>query len=171
VAKSYYEAVDLYIFDEFQTNQPRGSRRCHLTNLYDTVCAIRDDEAAHVSTMRQCQDPEVILKSPNTEAALLAVSIGALLLSGSLTGLISASNSGEGLGSNPFEAISSSLPSMESMKTAVQDLTDSVVNGNPSNNPFVTSAEMEEELTAESAMTAAAPSLLKLVEKLLSLIR
>lgn len=34
-------------------------RRPHIRTLYDAVCAIRDDEAAHVTTMRQCQDPQV----------------------------------------------------------------------------------------------------------------
>lgn len=87
-------------------------RRPHIRTLYDAVCAIRDDEAAHVMTMRQCQDPQVsisihpismptmysieiilrplncftsfhlcprwyqvLVRSPNTERALFAVSL------------------------------------------------------------------------------------------------
>ncbi len=59
VAKQYYEAPDLYVFDEFQTQRNKGSRRVIVNTLYDTVCAIRDDEAEHVYTMKQCQDPQV----------------------------------------------------------------------------------------------------------------
>lgn len=59
VAKEYYESPDLYVFDEFQTQRTKGSRRVVVNTLYDTVCAIRDDEAEHVYTMRQCQNPKV----------------------------------------------------------------------------------------------------------------
>eukprot|EP01031_Cornospumella_fuschlensis_P027300 gene27300-32975_t len=75
VALRYYEAPDLYVFDEFQTQRDKGSRRVVISNLYDVICAIRDDEAEHVATMRQCQDPDVLVKSPNTEAAVAAVAI------------------------------------------------------------------------------------------------
>lgn len=67
IAKAYYESPDLYIFDEFQTDKPRGTRRPVIRNLYDVVIEISDDESAHVSTMAACQDKAVILKSPNTE--------------------------------------------------------------------------------------------------------
>ena len=91
IAKQYYEAADLYVFDEFQTSRPRGSRRPTINSLYDVVCCIRDDEAEHVATMAACQDPDVVIKSPNTEAAIvtLAVASGvtaALLLSSNFLG-------------------------------------------------------------------------------------
>jgi ubiquinol oxidase len=59
VAKRYYEATDMYVFDEFQTAREKGSRRPVVDTLYDVVCNIRDDEGEHVNTMRACQDPEV----------------------------------------------------------------------------------------------------------------
>jgi ubiquinol oxidase len=71
VAKEYYENIDLYIFDEFQTEIPKGSRRPEVNSLYDVFINIIDDEAAHVSTMRVCQDPQVNVISSNAEAALL----------------------------------------------------------------------------------------------------
>ena len=55
IARKYYEEGDLYLFDEFQTARPRSSRRVRVTTLYDTFCAIRDDEAEHVATMAECQ--------------------------------------------------------------------------------------------------------------------
>mmetsp|Transcript_33058 Transcript_33058/g.72811 ORF Transcript_33058/g.72811 Transcript_33058/m.72811 type:complete len:531 (+) Transcript_33058:108-1700(+) len=88
VAKRYYEAADMYVFDEFQTARQKGSRRPVVNSLYDVVCNIRDDEGEHVLTMRACQDPEVVLRSPNTEAAILAAGLaGALLLLASQGGL------------------------------------------------------------------------------------
>lgn len=79
IAKQYYEAPDLYIYDEFQTSRVKGSRRPQIDTLYDVVCSIRDDEAEHVKTMAACQDPDVIVQSPNTEAAILAVTAAAIL--------------------------------------------------------------------------------------------
>ena len=76
VAKTYYEGPDMYMFDEFQTGVVRGSRRPIINNLYDTFLAIAGDEKAHVSTMKSCQDGQVVLSSPNTEALVLAA-IGA----------------------------------------------------------------------------------------------
>ena len=55
IARRYYEEGDLYLFDEFQTARPRSSRRVQVRTLYDTFCAIRDDEAEHVATMAECQ--------------------------------------------------------------------------------------------------------------------
>jgi len=72
IAKQYYEG-DPYLFDEFQSCRAPGSRRPEIKNLYDVVCAIADDEAEHVATMRACQDPQVLVKSPNTEAVVLTV--------------------------------------------------------------------------------------------------
>ena len=86
IAKAYYEAQDLYSFDEFQTNRPKGSRRPRIENLYDVFCNIRDDEAEHVATMSSCQDPNVVLKSPNTEAAVLAASAAAAAIALLTTG-------------------------------------------------------------------------------------
>jgi ubiquinol oxidase len=80
VAKAYYESADMYVFDEFQTNRPRGSRRPRITSLYDVFCNIRDDEAEHVATMSACQDPEILLTSPNTEAALVSSALALTIL-------------------------------------------------------------------------------------------
>ena len=80
VAKQYYENPDMYVFDEFQTGRVKGSRRPTVNTLFDVVVNIRDDEAQHVSTMASCQDPAVVLRSPNTEAAVLAVLTTASLL-------------------------------------------------------------------------------------------
>lgn len=71
VAKEYYENNDLYIFDEFQTDIPKGTRRPEVYSLYDVFQNIKDDEAAHVSTMNACQNPELNIISPNSEAALI----------------------------------------------------------------------------------------------------
>ena len=68
VAKEYYENVDLYIFDEFQTDVVPGSRRPEVNSLYDVFINIRDDEAAHVSTMNACQNPDTNIISANTES-------------------------------------------------------------------------------------------------------
>lgn len=80
VAKQYYENPDMYVFDEFQTGRVKGSRRPMVNTLFDVVTNIRDDEAQHVSTMALCQDPAVVLRSPNTEAAVLTVLATASLL-------------------------------------------------------------------------------------------
>lgn len=52
-AINYYVDGDMYMFDEFQTNCEL--RRPVIENLYDTFVAIRDDEAAHVETMKVLQ--------------------------------------------------------------------------------------------------------------------
>lgn len=72
---------DTWLFDEFQTSRTRGERRPDLKNLYDVFTTIADDEAEHVKTMRACQDPEVRLRSPNTEAAIILAAGLALGLS------------------------------------------------------------------------------------------
>jgi ubiquinol oxidase len=71
VAKEYYENNDLYIFDEFQTDIPKGTRRPEVYSLYDVFQNIKDDEAAHVSTMNACQNPYINVVSSNSEAALI----------------------------------------------------------------------------------------------------
>ena len=71
VAKEYYENNDLYIFDEFQTDIPKGTRRPEVYSLYDVFQNIKDDEAAHVSTMNACQNPEVNVMSSNSDVALI----------------------------------------------------------------------------------------------------
>ena len=58
---------DMFLFDEFQSNRPRGSRRPVVTTLFDVFSNIAADEAEHVSTMQSCQDPEAIVQSPNNE--------------------------------------------------------------------------------------------------------
>jgi ubiquinol oxidase len=81
VAKAYYENPDMYIFDEFQTGIEKGVRRPVVNTLYDVFCNIRDDERAHVKTMAQCQDPAVVVRSPNTEAAIaIAAAAGAAVV-------------------------------------------------------------------------------------------
>ena len=52
-------------------------RRPVITSLYDVVCNIRDDEQEHVNTMAQCQDPQVLVQSPNTEAAIFSATLAA----------------------------------------------------------------------------------------------
>jgi hypothetical protein len=64
-------------YDEFQTARAQGSRRPVVETLYDVFSAIRDDEAEHVNTMNACQDPEVLVRSPNVEAALAATAAAA----------------------------------------------------------------------------------------------
>jgi hypothetical protein len=55
-----------------QTSKPKGARRPKMDTLYDVFSAIRDDEGEHVATMAACQDPEVLVRSPNVEAAIAA---------------------------------------------------------------------------------------------------
>ena len=56
-----------------QTDTPKGTRRRpRIESLYDVFCNIKADEAAHVSTMAMCQDPAVVVRSPNAEAAMTA---------------------------------------------------------------------------------------------------
>ena len=84
-AKAYYENPDLYIFDEFQTATEQGRRRPVVNTLYDVFCNIRDDEGQHVATMSACQDPEVVVRSPNTEAAIATTAAAATLAWGYLS--------------------------------------------------------------------------------------
>lgn len=78
IARTYY-TQDMYMYDEFQTSKPKGARRPKMDTLYDVFSAIRDDEGEHVATMAACQDPEVLVRSPNVEAAI-AASAAALAL-------------------------------------------------------------------------------------------
>jgi ubiquinol oxidase len=73
----YYWLQETYMFDEFQTGVIPGTRRPKIENLYDVFCAIRDDEAAHVSTMADCQDRDFLAASPNYEAAVVAAALAA----------------------------------------------------------------------------------------------
>lgn len=52
-AIDYYVEGDMYMFDEFQTECE--VRRPKIENLYDVFVAIRDDEGAHVQTMKALQ--------------------------------------------------------------------------------------------------------------------
>lgn len=52
-AIDYYVEGDMYMFDEFQTECEL--RRPKIENLYDVFVAIRDDEGAHVETMKSLQ--------------------------------------------------------------------------------------------------------------------
>lgn len=56
VARSYYKTGDLYLFDDFQTSRPPGSRRPPCENLLDVFQNIAIDEGEHVKTMQACQD-------------------------------------------------------------------------------------------------------------------
>lgn len=68
-AIDYYVTGDLYMFDEFQTDSCE-LRRPKIENLYDTFAAIRDDEAAHVSTMKALQTELDIMSVHDGECAL-----------------------------------------------------------------------------------------------------
>merc|ERR1719247_3699040 len=79
VAKAYYNGACLWMFDEFQTDGNSTVRRPKIETLYDTFCAIRDDEGEHAKTMHVCQDDSAVLASPNAEkAAAVAASLAAL---------------------------------------------------------------------------------------------
>lgn len=86
VAKQYYEAEDMYIFDEFQTARSKGSRRPKVLTLYDVFRNICEDEGEHVATMAACQDPDVLVRSPNTEAAIFASASVAAVIAAYLSG-------------------------------------------------------------------------------------
>lgn len=126
IAKEYYENVDMYMFDEFQTNSqidnlssdnielvksidssdssktadaiPLSSilstsspkikppRRPKIQSLYDVFANICMDENAHVRTMSSCQNPDTVVQSPNTEAAIFASSIAIAIIVASLYG-------------------------------------------------------------------------------------
>lgn len=75
-----YWTTDLYLFDELQTGPDAGpKRRPSINSLYDVFSTIRDDEAGHVATMAQCQDPAVLMRSPSIEAAVAATAVAATL--------------------------------------------------------------------------------------------
>jgi ubiquinol oxidase len=78
IAKEYYEAADLYLFDEFQTDRDPRTRRPKIDSMYDVFCNIRDDEGEHVSTMNACQREDSIIASPNGVNAKTAA-IGAII--------------------------------------------------------------------------------------------
>lgn len=56
VARSYYKATNLYLFDDFQVSKKPNTRRPPCDNLYDVFRNISDDEAEHVKTMKACKD-------------------------------------------------------------------------------------------------------------------
>jgi len=80
IAKTYYEALDLHYFDEFQTSRPRGSRRPTVETLYDVFSQIRDDEREHVATMQACQDRSVLVRAPSAEGAVALATATAIAL-------------------------------------------------------------------------------------------
>jgi hypothetical protein len=88
IAKEYYENVDMYVFDEFQTSRVKGSRRPKIETLYDVFQNIWEDEAAHVATMAACQDPDVVIRSPNTEAAILASTLSIAMIAALSTNIL-----------------------------------------------------------------------------------
>lgn len=73
VTRLYYSGGrgGFFLFDEFQTARPRGSRRPPCETLLDAFTNIRDDEAEHVATMAACQDPTVSLTAQRLEGPLL----------------------------------------------------------------------------------------------------
>jgi len=74
LAINYYSDGDMYMFDDFQTDERWVARRPEIRNLYDVFVAIRDDEAEHVKTMVACQRPDAqfLVKSPhNVEAEVV----------------------------------------------------------------------------------------------------
>ena len=101
VAKKYYEAEDLYLFDEFQTTtilntgeivslklnsssdegDPLSVRRPKIQTLYDVFSNICEDEKEHVGTMNGCQIEGVTLGTANTINALTALAIGGTVAS------------------------------------------------------------------------------------------
>mmetsp|Transcript_23944 Transcript_23944/g.45505 ORF Transcript_23944/g.45505 Transcript_23944/m.45505 type:complete len:502 (+) Transcript_23944:312-1817(+) len=81
IATEYYEGVDMYMFDEFQTSRVPRSRRPTVDNLYDVFCNIRDDEGEHVKTMATCQMQDNMLKSPNKVAVGTGILASALAAS------------------------------------------------------------------------------------------
>lgn len=109
IAKKYYEADDMYVFDEFQTARAKGSRRPKIGSLYDVFCNIRDDEAEHVSTMAACQDPAVIIRSPNTEAAIFAAAAVSAVVGALLSGNIAAVDD-SGLSTDAVQGLIQGLP-------------------------------------------------------------
>ena len=114
VAKLYYESYDHYIFDEFQTASASGIPRRPIVNtLYDVICNIRDDEREHSNTMKQCQDPNIVVRSPNTEAAVAAAAAAAAAVSLIVSGQF---------GDIPFDEISSILSSSTTAATTIDEL-------------------------------------------------
>ena len=84
IALSYYCSDDMYMYDEFQTSRPPHSRRPPMRNLRDVFEAICGDEGEHVATMSACQDPKVLVQSPNTEMAVAAGVAASAALSAAL---------------------------------------------------------------------------------------
>ena len=93
IAKDYYMATDMYVFDEFQTERVRGSRRPKVDNLFDVFKNIADDEQSHVSMMAVCQgdrtlDPQTENMRRNLSDFLivsLAIGVSILYSGGALT--------------------------------------------------------------------------------------
>jgi len=51
-AREYWEGADMFLFDEFQSQRTKGSRRPVLNNLYDVFREIALDEKEHAATVR-----------------------------------------------------------------------------------------------------------------------
>uniref|UniRef100_A0A7S2AKY5 Uncharacterized protein n=1 Tax=Octactis speculum TaxID=3111310 RepID=A0A7S2AKY5_9STRA len=90
VAVRYYEGVvdgddtdqtrNWFLFDEFQTSRESGSRRVQISNLLNVFESIRDDEAEHVATMKECQDPSVMLEAAKSELVTVGLLAGSLAI-------------------------------------------------------------------------------------------
>ena len=87
IAISYYVGEDMYLYDEFQTERPAGSRRPVINNLHDVFVAIAGDEGEHVRTMAACQDKTQLVRSANIEAALAVTTGVAVVADRALKGL------------------------------------------------------------------------------------
>ena len=121
IAKLYY-GEDLYFFDEFQTSSGRGVRRPPCDTLLDVFTNIRDDEAEHVATMADCQDPSVTASAPFIEGALLA----AVALAAAAFGF----NAGDEVAIESFEA-EAGAGILAAALAAARELIDRVIGGPP----------------------------------------
>eukprot|EP00793_Prasinoderma_coloniale_P003029 PRCOL_00006496-RA len=95
------------MFDEFQTGAPVGSRRPTIDNLHDVFSNIALDEAAHVSTMADCQDSDFLARSPNYEAMVAASVLTALAANRYLTSIVEEAD--EEAGGVALDAIGNAL--------------------------------------------------------------
>ncbi len=112
ISRLYYNGPDLFLFDEFQTSRPRGSRRPPCETLLDVFTNIRDDEAEHVATMAACQDPKVAVAAPRAEGAIIAAAVAGAAAVSLLGGGEGATELTE-LASTVDEAVSDELPGIE----------------------------------------------------------
>ena len=114
VARLYWNGPDLFLFDEFQTARPRGSRRPVTETLLDVFTNIRDDEAEHVATMAACQDPTAIVRVPRVEQALLATAV----IGTAALGLLSGDDTAANVAADALAGVESGAESAEELAAA-----------------------------------------------------